>query len=83
MDGDDVAPEKARSVRRDRICPIEVERPVAGLATQQGSGVGVLDHVRAGKAEFRAEIEAAGLSFVEEIEISGFKESYLQVFVKK
>jgi len=43
----------------------------------------VLDHVRAGKNEFRSEIEAAGFSFAEEIEIPGFKETYLHIFKKK
>lgn len=43
----------------------------------------VLDHIRAGKDVFRAEIEAAGFVFVEEIEIDGFEENYLQVFRKK
>jgi hypothetical protein len=43
----------------------------------------VLDHVRAGKDATRGEIEAAGFSFVEEIEIPGFEENYLLVFKKK
>lgn len=42
----------------------------------------ILDHVRAGKATFRAEIEAAGLRFVEEVEIPGFVENYLIIFEK-
>jgi len=43
----------------------------------------VLDHVRAGKEVFRAEIEAAGFTFVEEVAISGLKENYLLRFHKK
>ena len=42
----------------------------------------LLDHVRAGKEVFRAEIEAAGFTFVEEVEISGFEENYLLIFKK-
>ncbi|MEZ5973824.1 MAG: hypothetical protein R3E96_02960 [Planctomycetota bacterium] len=33
-------------------------------------------HVRAGKAEVRAEVEAAGFRFVEEVTIPGFHENY-------
>lgn len=43
----------------------------------------VLDHVRADKATFRAEIEACGFEFVEEIAISNFAENYLLKFRKK
>ncbi len=43
----------------------------------------ILDHTRAGKDEFRREIEAAGFSFVEEIEIPGFEENYFLKFKKK
>ena len=43
----------------------------------------VLDHIRAGKDEFRSEIEAAGFAFVEEVEIPGFEENYLLKFKKK
>jgi len=43
----------------------------------------VLDHVRAGKDEFRREIEAAGFAFVEEVEIPDFEENYLLKFKKK
>jgi ubiquinone/menaquinone biosynthesis C-methylase UbiE len=43
----------------------------------------VLEHVRAGKAEFRAEIEAAGFEFAGQPEIKGFRENYLLRFKKK
>jgi predicted methyltransferase len=43
----------------------------------------ILDHVRAGKGEFRAEIEAAGFVFVEEVEIPAFEENYFIKFKKK
>lgn len=43
----------------------------------------VFDHVRAGKAAFRAEIEAAGFDFVEEVNIQGFRENYLLRFRKR
>ena len=43
----------------------------------------VLEHVRAGKAEFRAEIEAAGFEFAGETPIQGFHENYLLKFRKK
>jgi len=39
--------------------------------------------VRAGKGEFRAEIEAAGFVFVEEVEIPAFEENYFIKFEKK
>jgi len=40
----------------------------------------LLDHVRAGKETFRAEIEAAGFEFVEEVEISKLEENYVLRF---
>ena len=40
----------------------------------------VLGHVRAGKAEFREEIEAAGFKFVAETDIEGLEENYFLVF---
>ncbi len=43
----------------------------------------LIEHVRAGKETFRAEIEAAGFDFVEEIEIAGFVENYFLVFTKR
>lgn len=43
----------------------------------------ILDHTRAGKGVFRAEIEAAGFVFVEEVEIPAFEENYLIKFKKK
>lgn len=42
-----------------------------------------LEHVRGGKDEFRAEIEAAGFVFVEEIKIPKFEENYFITFKKK
>lgn len=42
----------------------------------------VLDHVRAGKEVFRAEIEAAGFRFVEEVEVPGLEENYFLRFQK-
>ena len=43
----------------------------------------ILDHTRAGKEVFRAEIEAAGFEFVEEVKIPGFVENYFLKFKKK
>jgi predicted methyltransferase len=43
----------------------------------------VIEHVRAGKAEFREEIEAAGFAFVDEVKIEGFHENYLLRFRKQ
>ncbi|ANM28438.1 SAM-dependent methyltransferase [Acidobacteria bacterium Mor1] len=43
----------------------------------------IMGHVRAGKEVFRAEIEAAGFAFVEEIEIEGFEQNYLLKFRRK
>lgn len=43
----------------------------------------LLGHVRAGKEVFRKEIEDAGLTFVEEIKIDGFKENYFLRFRKE
>jgi len=40
----------------------------------------LLSHVRAGKEVFRAEIEAAGFEFVEELEIEGLEENYFLRF---
>lgn len=42
----------------------------------------VLGHVRAGQEVFRKEIEDAGLTFVEEVKIDGFKENYFLRFTK-
>ncbi|MEN8774909.1 MAG: class I SAM-dependent methyltransferase [Akkermansiaceae bacterium] len=42
----------------------------------------LLGHVRAGKKVFRKEIEDAGLTFVEELKIDGFKENYFLRFRK-
>lgn len=43
----------------------------------------VLGHVRAGKEVFRKEIEEAGLVFVEEVKVAGFKENYVLRFRKE
>ncbi len=43
----------------------------------------IMGHVRAGKEVFRAEIEAAGFAFVEEVEIEGFEQNYLLKFRRK
>ena len=42
----------------------------------------LMGHVRAGKKVFRKEIEDAGLTFVEELKIDGFKENYFLRFRK-
>jgi predicted methyltransferase len=43
----------------------------------------IMDHVRAGKEVFRAEIEAEGFVFVEEVEIPGFEENYFLRFKRE
>ncbi len=40
----------------------------------------LLEHVRAGKETFRAEIEESGLQFVEEIDVDGLAENYVLRF---
>jgi len=47
------------------------------------SRVWTLDHVRAGKEVFRAEIEKAGFRFVNELEVPSFKENYFLQFERK
>ena len=42
----------------------------------------LLDHVRAGKETFRAEIQDAGFSLSEEKTLDGFEENYFLVFRK-
>ncbi len=42
----------------------------------------ILEHVRAGKSTFRAEIEAAGFHFFEEPVLPGMKENYLLRFLR-
>jgi ubiquinone/menaquinone biosynthesis C-methylase UbiE len=42
----------------------------------------LLDHIRAGKAEVKAEVTAAGFRFVDEVMIDGFKETYFLRFAK-
>ena len=41
----------------------------------------IIEHVRAGKAVFRGEIEAAGFELVEELEVPGIEENYVLRFV--
>ena len=43
----------------------------------------VVNHVRAGKDEFRTEIESAGFGLVEEVEIDGLQENYFLRFRKR
>ena len=43
----------------------------------------IMSHVRAGKEVFRGEIEAAGFTFVEEVEISGLEENYFLRFKRE
>jgi len=40
----------------------------------------IMGHVRAGKKEFRSEIEAAGFTFVDEPKVEGLKENYFLRF---
>ena len=42
----------------------------------------ILGHVRAGKQTFRAEIQAHGFDFVEEVEVAGLEENYFLRFVR-
>jgi len=42
----------------------------------------LLDHVRAGKEVFRAEIEAAGFTLAEEVDVEGLEENYCLRFVR-
>lgn len=42
-----------------------------------------LNHVRAGKEVFRAEIEKAGFRFVNEVEVPAFKENYFLQFERR
>ena len=60
-----------------RLIVIEFER-IPGESREW-----ILDHTRAGKEVFRAEIEAAGFVLVEDVEIDGFVENYFLKFVKK
>ena len=43
----------------------------------------VINHVRAGKSTFRAEIEAAGFVLAEEVQVAGLKENYFLRFIRR
>jgi predicted methyltransferase len=57
-----------------RLVVVDFER-IPGVSREW-----TLDHVRAGKEVFRAEIEAAGFRFEDELEIPGMEENYLLRF---
>ncbi len=59
-----------------RLIIVDFER-IAGVSREW-----VLDHVRAGKAEVRKEIEAAGFEFIGETSIEGLQENYFMTFRK-
>jgi len=59
-----------------RLVVVDFER-IPGVSREW-----LLDHVRAGKDVFRAEIEKAGFTLVEEVEIEGLEENYFLVFRK-
>jgi SAM-dependent methyltransferase len=43
----------------------------------------VLGHVRAGKEVFRREIESAGFTYLDEVQIDGFRENYFLRFERR
>jgi len=57
-----------------RLVVVEFDR-VPGVSREW-----ILDHIRADKATFRAEIEGAGFVFEEEIPVDGLKENYVLRF---
>jgi predicted methyltransferase len=57
-----------------RLVVVDFER-IPGVSREW-----TLDHVRAGKDVFRAEIEAAGFRFEDELEVPGMEENYLLRF---
>jgi ubiquinone/menaquinone biosynthesis C-methylase UbiE len=59
-----------------RLIIVDFER-VAGVSREW-----VLGHVRAGKAEVRKEIEAAGFEFISETSVEGLQENYFMTFEK-
>jgi len=66
-----------RALRGDgRLIVVEFER-IPGVSREF-----ILDHVRAGKEVFRAEIEAAGFELLRELEIDGLEENYALEFGK-
>jgi ubiquinone/menaquinone biosynthesis C-methylase UbiE len=65
----------ARALRPGgRLVVVDFER-IPGVSREW-----VLDHVRADKATFRSEIEAAGFVFEDEVEIAGLAENYVLRF---
>jgi predicted methyltransferase len=59
-----------------RLVVVDFER-IPGVSREW-----ILDHVRADKQAFRAEIEAAGFVFVRELEVEGLEENYVLEFQK-
>jgi predicted methyltransferase len=57
-----------------RLVVVDFER-IPGVSREW-----TLDHVRAGKEVFRAEIEAAGFRLVDEVEVPGLEDNYLLRF---
>ena len=62
--------------RGGRLVVIDFER-IPGKSPQW-----LLKHVRAGKAEFKKEIEQAGFRFQEEVKFPGFRQNYFLRFEK-
>jgi len=59
-----------------RLVVVEFER-IPGVSRDW-----LLEHVRAGKDDFRSEIQTAGFTFEKEVEIEGLDENYFLVFRK-
>jgi predicted methyltransferase len=59
------------------LCVVDFHR-IPGVSREW-----LLGHVRAGQEVFRAEIEAAGFAFVEEVKIEGLQENYFLRFRRK
>src|SRR5690606_28394541 len=60
-----------------RLVVVDFER-IPGVSREW-----LLDHVRAGKEVFRAEIEAAGFVLDREVEIAGLEENYCLTFTRR
>jgi len=77
---DDPAPMLASMLRALRpggtLFMVEFDR-IEGVSREW-----LLDHVRADKDTFRAEIEKAGFRFAEEIEVEGLKENFMMRFTR-